>query len=353
MDLAKGVVMVKSNVRPFVSLQKAGQYALLTEEQFRDGFKAYKEAEQDFAKIQTEVNVFLLNGEPVPAVLVERLDEKRRISDRLRNPLMVANMRLVHSICKRYTGRGVEYLDIVQDAVFGLVKAIERFELEREITFSTYATHWIRCYARTCVERQSSKRMVHVPTNHLSREFTLSSDLEAFERKHGHSPSGAELRAFTKHKTIAELNEKQLQALRENPTVGITSSLDAPVTGHDVLSRISLLRSHVPDPETLLIAKQRLAELQKEILKVVTRIPPKTNKSNAERDEMILRMRYGLNPGSSPQTLEEVGEAFGLTRERVRQIVNRRLACHDLTTCSFEAKLHDMLILFEALSDIG
>lgn len=345
--------MSKGNVHQVFSWDKAERFVLMSEEQFRDCFQAFQSVQQAFTKAETEVKVFLKNSEPVPAALIESLEEKRRIRDGLRNPIMVANMRLVFSVCKHYTGRGVEYLEIIQEAVFGLMRAVECFDLMREVSFSTYATWWIKSYAGKCTRRQSNIRMTHIPDNRLARELTLRRDLDSFESKHGRSPSDEELSASTTHKTIKELSTKQLRLLRTNPAISMTtiSSFDSPISEKDTRSLSQRFQSPVPSPETFAMTRQKLAELKKEILKVITVSDPL--KTKIERDNTIMRMRYGFNPDLSRMALKEIGDQLGITRERVRQIIDARLMYHKYTKRSFMNKLDDMMTLLEAVSSIG
>lgn len=345
--------MVKGNVHQVFLWEKTERFALMSEEQFRDCFQAFQPVQQAFAMTEAEIKVFLKNNEPVPAVLIESLEEKRRIRDGLRNPLMVANMRLVFSVCKHYTGRGVEYLEIIQEAVFGLMRAVECFDLKREVSFSTYATWWIRSYAGKCTRQQSNRRMTHIPDNRLARELTLRRDLDSFESKHGRSPSDEELSASTTHKTIKELSTKQLRLLRTVPATGmaVVLSLDSPTSEKGTRSLVQLMKSSVPSPETFAMTQQKLAELKKEILKVVTVSDPL--KTKIERDNTIMRMRYGFNPDLSRMALKEIGDQLGITRERVRQIIDARLMYHGHTKRSFTIRLNDMMTLLEAVSNIG
>ena len=341
---------MKSNVRSLLPSDHEGPYALMTEVQFTRSFRMYEEADKVFAKLKAKEKVFLKKRHPVPADLVELIDEKRGIRDRLRNPLMVANMRLVFSICKRYIGRGTDYLDIVQDAVFGLDKALEGFDPDRGFSFSTYASWWIRSYASMAAQRQSSKRMMYVPPHHQVLEYYLKNELESFESAFGRTPTDDELRGFTSRPNIKELSQNKLRLLRMSPSTGVSIPIDAPTSEEDPRSLANKLRGSTPSPEALVFAREQLAVLKEEVRKVFT--STNVHRPMALRDDAIVRMRYGLDGGTTPKTLNEVGLAFRITRERVRQIVDRRLEQHHLSKRAFQAKLEDMLILVEALSNL-
>ena len=332
-------------------MRKSNVLPLMTRKQSVGCFQTYHEAKQTYEKTKAEVDTFLKRKEPVPAALVESLNKNHQVCDQQRNTLMVANMRLVFSICSHYTGRGVDSDDIIQEATLGLMKAVERFDPRLGNSFSTYASWWIRCFAGKGVQYQSNMRVTQVPDNRLAREQTLMREIDAFQSKHGYSPSDEELIMSTARATIKKLSKRQLQLLRANPSTGKTISFEAPISENDARAFGQRLCGSEPSPETLVMTMQGLTELKQEIYKVLTIADPR--KSNPERNNVIMRMRFGFHSEMSRMPLKNIGDKVGITRERTRQIIEARLAYHGYTECLFILKLDNMMTLLEAVSDIG
>ncbi len=310
-------------------------YATMSNPEFQEGFRLYKSAEESLARVQSEIDHLITQAQPIPDALTDVLKKRRTERDRLRNPLLVANMRLVFKLCEAYKWRGTDSNDITQEAVFGLIRALELYEPERGC-FSTYANWWIRSYATRGAQRQSNRRIMRVSISQQALEYTLKNDIETFEKKHGVCPSNEELRRFTKRPRIAKLDQAKLDHLRANPITGAASSR-------------SEYEDRAATPEAIVSAKQRFVYLREIIAKVTISPAPRT--ILVERNDRIMKLRYGLSEGASTMKLVEIGDKYGLTRERVRQIILQRVTLHDLTLEKFDAMVESMFDLMEVLSD--
>ena len=248
----------------------------------------------------------LAAGEWVELDIAEKRRLRRAVSagEEATEILTSANLRLVVSIAKRYTGRGMPMLDLIQEGNLGLMRAVQKFDPEKGFKFSTYATWWIRqAVSRALADQSRTIRvpihMVETMNRVLRAKRALAQDLER-------EPTMAEL---ADHTDLAESKVSEiLQISRQDPM-----SLDTPVGAEED----STLSDFVPDlaPAPLeLAAKGLLSSSLNEILDGLD-----------TREASVLRMRFGLLDGR-PRTLEEVGQAFGVTRERIRQIESRTLA---------------------------
>lgn len=222
---------------------------------------------------------------------------------RSRESLIKANTRLVVSIARRYMGRGVPFLDLIQEGNLGLIRAVEKYEYSRGFRFSTYATWWIRQSVSRAVTNQS--RTIRVPAHMFDRLRNLYAVSRDFEQIHGRQPTENELAELL---GIEISKVRWMQEVAQPPI-----SLDSPVGDDDD----SELGFWVKDENTLSPAQityqKMLGERLDEVLSTLT-----------PREARILRLRFGLGQ-ERPYTLEEVGRKFGLTRERIRQIEGKAL----------------------------
>ncbi len=218
--------------------------------------------------------------------------------------LIKANTRLVVSVAKRYIGRGVPFLDLIQEGNLGLMKAVEKFEYKRGFRFSTYATWWIRQTITRAIADQG--RTIRVPVHMVDRIRQLYRTLHEMEQKLGRIPTTEEL---------AEQLKLPIQKVDWMLRVSwLPLSLESPINDEDEEAELGMFVEDkvTPSPMQSTYAKM----LRGKIEDVLDSLPP--------REARILRLRFGLENGRT-YTLEEVGQKFGLTRERIRQIESKAL----------------------------
>jgi RNA polymerase primary sigma factor len=247
-----------------------------------------------------------LNGEVAGNGLptVQDLELLVRDGDLAREHLIKANTRLVVSIAKRYIGRGVPFLDLIQEGNLGLMKAVEKYEYQRGFRFSTYATWWIRQTITRAIADQG--RTIRVPVHMVDRIRQLYRTTHEMEQSLGRIP------------TTDELADKlHLPANKVDWMLRVSwlpLSLESPVSEDEEDSELGMFVEDQITPTPIQSTYTRL--LREKVEAVLDTLPP--------REARILRMRFGLDNGRT-YTLEEVGEKFGLTRERIRQIEGKAL----------------------------
>ncbi len=221
-----------------------------------------------------------------------------------REHLIKANTRLVVSVAKRYVGRGVPFLDLIQEGNLGLMKAVEKFDYHRGFRFSTYATWWIRQTITRSIADQG--RTIRVPVHMVDRIRQLYKITHEMEQTLGRVPNTSEL--SDKLDLPIDKIEWMLQVS------WLPLSLESPINDDEEDSELGQFveDQFTPSPMDSTYAKL----LREKIEEVLDTLPP--------REARILRLRFGLENGHN-YTLEEVGEKFGLTRERIRQIESKAL----------------------------
>ncbi len=238
--------------------------------------------------------------------LARRAELETRVSDGIvaREHLIKANTRLVVSIAKRYIGRGVPFLDLIQEGNLGLMKAVEKYEYQRGFRFSTYATWWIRQTITRSIADQG--RTIRVPVHMVDRIRQLYRTTHEMEQKLGRAPTNDELA-----EAIGVKANKVDWMLRVS---WLPLSLESPINDEEEDSELG---QFVEDQVTPTPTQSTYTNLLREkIQEVLDTLPP--------REARILRLRFGLEDGRA-YTLEEVGAKFGLTRERIRQIESKAL----------------------------
>ena len=222
-----------------------------------------------------------------------------------REHLIKANTRLVVSVAKRYMGRGVPFLDLIQEGNLGLMKAVEKYEYQRGFRFSTYATWWIRQTITRAIADQG--RTIRVPVHMVDRIRQLYRTAHEMEQKLGREPTSEEL-ALALGSTASKID--WMRRVSRLPL-----SLESPVNGDDEEeAELGMFVEDTLSPSPMQSTYTRM--LSEKLREVLETLPP--------REARVLRLRYGLENGRT-YTLEEVGQKFGLTRERIRQIEGKAM----------------------------
>ena len=232
-----------------------------------------------------------------------RLEEQVADGERARKRLIQANSRLVVSIAKKYVGHGVPFLDLIQEGNLGLIRAVEKFDYRRGYKFSTYATWWIRQAITRALADQA--RTIRVPV-HMSEQINKLKALQRrLEQELGRDPTPNELAA---EMGLSPRKVEQILEIAQRPL-----SLELPI-GDEADSELGDFIEDEGTPLPTELAWQEL--LREEIERVLGSLSP--------REARVLQLRFGLTDGRQ-HTLEEVGEKFGVTRERIRQIETKAI----------------------------
>lgn len=291
---------------PLLTLEEEKRYAKIVEE----GQKAQKQL--DIIDADDENDVSQEDYEALLDLVEAGDDAKNRIAE--------ANLRLVVSIAKKYTGRGLQFLDLIQEGNMGLLRAVDKFEEEKDFKFSTYATWWIRQAITRAVADQA--RTIRIPVHMVETINKLVRVQRQLVQELGREPTSEEV---AKKLDITVEKVQAIQKIAQEPI-----SLESPVGEEEDSS----LGDFVADQTTLdpyeFTAKAKLREELDTVLATLT-----------DREERVLRLRFGLHDGRI-RTLEEVGKEFGVTRERIRQIEAKAL--RKLKHPSRSKKLKDFLV---------
>ena len=277
----------------------------------------------DGISIDDPVKVYLKEIGRVPLLTNE---EEQELSERMaqgdvqaRKRLSEANLRLVVSIAKRYVGRGMQFLDLIQEGNLGLIKAVEKFDHTKGFKFSTYATWWIRQAITRAIADQA--RTIRIPVHMVETINKVKKVSSQLLHKNGHEPSAEEIAAEL---DMSVDKVREILRVSQEPV-----SLETPIGEEEV----SHLGDFIPDDDAPSPADAASHTLLKEQLSgVLSTLTP--------REEKVLRLRFGLEDGRS-RTLEEVGKEFNVTRERIRQIEAKAL--RKLRHPSRSKKLKDFL----------
>jgi RNA polymerase primary sigma factor len=296
-------------------LKEIGKVNLLTSEEEVELAKAMGagvEAAEQLAEMER-------GGEEIPAEVRRELESLVKKGERAKQRLAEANLRLVVSIAKRYVGRGMQFLDLIQEGNLGLIKAVEKFDFTKGFKFSTYATWWIRQAITRAIADQA--RTIRIPVHMVETINKVIRVNRQLLQELGHDP--------TPEETAAEMNMpvervREILKIAQEPV-----SLETPIGE----AEDSHLGDFIPDEDASEPAEAASATLLKEqLVDVLSTLTP--------REEKVLKLRFGFEDGRT-RTLEEVGKEFNVTRERIRQIEAKAL--RKLRHPSRSKKLKDFL----------
>lgn len=273
------------------------------------GKTALLSAEDEVELAQTiEVGLYaeykLANAEKLTRAEKRDLKILAREGKKARSHLLEANLRLVVSLAKRYTGRGMPLLDLIQEGNLGLIRAMEKFDYAKGFKFSTYATWWIRQAITRGMADQS--RTIRLPVHLVEQVNKLSRIKREMYQSLGREATNEEL---AEESGIEESKIEMLLRQSRDPV-----SLDMPVgTDEEAPLGDFIEDAEATDAETAVVASMRHSDIRSVI------------GSLEEREQDVIRLRYGLDDGV-PRTLDQIGRKFGLSRERVRQIEREVIA---------------------------
>ena len=277
----------------------------------------------DVVAIDDPVKVYLKEIGRVPLLTTEEeIDLAIRIKDgdvAAKQRLSEANLRLVVSIAKRYLGRGMQFLDLIQEGNLGLIKAVEKFDYTKGFKFSTYATWWIRQAITRAIADQA--RTIRIPVHMVETINKVKKISSQLLHQNGHEPTADEIAAEL---DMSVDKVREIMRVAQEPV-----SLETPIGEEED----SHLGDFIPDDDAPAPADAASHTLLREqLMEVLDTLTP--------REEKVLRLRFGLVDGKS-RTLEEVGREFNVTRERIRQIEAKAL--RKLRHPSRSKKLKDFL----------
>jgi RNA polymerase primary sigma factor len=264
-------------------------------------------AAADGVTVNDPVRMYLKEIGKIPLLTSEEEVELAKMieenSEEARRRLAEANLRLVVSIAKKYVGRGMLFLDLIQEGNLGLIKAVEKFDYRKGYKFSTYATWWIRQAITRAIADQA--RTIRIPVHMVETINKLIRISRQLVQELGREPLPEEI---AQEMNISEERVREILKIAQEPV-----SLETPIGEEDD----SHLGDFIEDQEAQAPADAAAFELLKEQLEDVL-------DTLSAREEKVLRLRFGLDDGRS-RTLEEVGQFFGVTRERIRQIEAKAL----------------------------
>ncbi len=259
------------------------------------------------SSVDDSVKIYLKDIGKVPLLTgeqeIELAKRMKEGDEEAKHLLSEANLRLVVSIAKRYVGRGMQFLDLIQEGNLGLMKAVEKFDYTKGFKFSTYATWWIRQAITRAIADQA--RTIRIPVHMVE---TINKQVRATRQllqQLGREPSAEEIAQYL---GCSVERVREIQKIAQDPV-----SLETPIGEEE--------DSHLGDfiEDTGALSPSDVAEsnmLKEQLIQVLNTLTP--------REEKVLRLRYGLDD-SHPRTLEEVGKEFNVTRERIRQIEAKAL----------------------------
>ena len=340
-DFLKDMELEAGQIEKIYEFLEANGVDILREENFTDSDDGMLEPDilldddemEDYANIDLSIPEGVSLEDPVRMYLKEigkvpllSADEELQLAKRIeegneaaKKRLSEANLRLVVSIAKRYVGRGMQFLDLIQEGNLGLMKAVEKFDFRKGYKFSTYATWWIRQAITRAIADQA--RTIRIPVHMVETINRLIRVQRQLLQEYGREPFPEEI---AKEMDMPVDRVREIMKISQEPV-----SLETPI-GEEEDSHLGdfVEDEHIPTPPEA-AAYTLLGEQLAEVLDTLT-----------EREQKVLRLRFGLDDGRA-RTLEEVGKEFQVTRERIRQIEAKAL--RKLRHPSRSRKLKDYL----------
>ena len=296
-------------------LKEIGKVNLLTSEEEVELAQAMTAGNE----AQAQLNELKEAGEEIPEELRIELEKTIKKGERARQRLAEANLRLGGSIAKRYVGRGMQFLDLIQEGNLGLIKAVEKFDYVKGFKFSTYATWWIRQAITRAIADQA--RTIRIPVHMVETINKVIRVSRQLLQELGHDPSAEEI---AEEMNMPAERVREIMKIAQEPV-----SLETPIGEEED----SHLGDFIPDEDASEPAEAASFTLLKEqLVEVLSTLTP--------REEKVLKLRFGIEDGRT-RTLEEVGKEFNVTRERIRQIEAKAL--RKLRHPSRSKKLKDFL----------
>lgn len=225
---------------------------------------------------------------------IEQGDEEAK------HKMIESNLKLVVSVALRYTGQGLDLMDLIQEGNLGLIRAAEKYDYRKDVRFSTYATRWIRQAITRAIANQA---IIRIPVFMKERFAKLSRQIRELEQMIGREPTIEEIEKHTgQSRKIIEEYKKITHDFNN------LFSLDEMIQGTDQIPLVESIQSDAPELDARLIEEENRAAVQRAISYF------------DERTQKIIRLRFGLD-GAEPKTLKEIGDEFGLSREWIRRIL--------------------------------
>jgi RNA polymerase primary sigma factor len=286
------------SVRAYLKL--IGRVKLLTAEEEVDLAKRIEAGLYAGSKLEAAAE----NGEKMPVQMRRDLTWILRDGERAKNHLLEANLRLVVSLAKRYTGRGMSFLDLIQEGNLGLIRSVEKFDYTKGFKFSTYATWWIRQAITRAMADQA--RTIRIPVHMVEVINKLGRIQREMLQELGREPTPEEL---AKEMDLTPEKVLEIQRYAREPI-----SLDQTIGDEGD----SQLGDFIEDSEAVVaVDAVSFAFLQDQLKSVLETL--------SEREAGVVRLRFGLTDGQ-PRTLDEIGQVYGVTRERIRQIESKTMS---------------------------
>ena len=296
-------------------LKEIGKVPLLTAEQEVILAKAIEEGEAATAELDSSA----VSGKKLPTIRMRELQRVERQGQLAKKKLIEANLRLVVSIAKRYVGRGMLFLDLIQEGNLGLIRAVEKFDYTKGYKFSTYATWWIRQAITRAIADQA--RTIRIPVHMVETINKLIRVQRQLLQDLGREPTPEEI---GKEMEFSPEKVREILKVSQEPV-----SLETPI-GEEADSHLG---DFIEDSDAVVpVDAASFILLQEQLDSVLHTL--------SEREKKVVQLRFGLTDGH-PRTLEEVGREFGVTRERIRQIESKTLS--KLRHPSRSQKLRDYL----------